>query len=118
MSEGIFTIDFCSFLVRRHEPDEAMKLIEKLQGKTVEEKLNIIEENFNKQYTTCLSAVKDHSFHIKSTQQSMMLIENEEPEERSASDTSSAPNDELIKSMMAANKLVLNYVKFFHQQSL
>ena len=33
MIEGIFTNDFCLFLVRRHEPDEAMKLIEKLQGK-------------------------------------------------------------------------------------
>ena len=36
----------------------------------------------------------------------MMLIENEEPEERSTPDLPSAPNDELIKSMLASNKLI------------
>ena len=54
LSEGVFTHNFCSFMMRQNAVDEAILLIEKLQGKTVEEKLNIIEENFNRQYTTPL----------------------------------------------------------------
>ena len=38
----------------------------------------------------------------------MMLVENEDPEDRSSSDASSAPNDELVKSMLASNKLIGN----------
>ena len=106
VSEGVFTHDFWSFMMRQNAMDEAILLIEKLQGKTVEEKLNIIEENFNRQYTTCLSAVKDHSFHIKSTQQSMFIQESEDLEDRSSSDASSVHNDELVKSMLASNKLI------------
>ena len=84
--------------------DETILLIQKIQDKPVEEKLNIIEESFNRQYAICLSAVKDHSFHMKSVQQSMILVVSEEPEEEDKSTPSSAPSDEFVKTMLASHK--------------
>ena len=106
LSEGVFTHDFCTFLIRMNAIDATILLIQKIQDKPVEEKLHIIEESFNRQYAICLSAVKDHSFHMKSVQQSMILVESEEPEEVDMSTPSSAPSDEYVKTMLPSNKLM------------
>ena len=83
--------------------DESFLLIEKLRDKPVGEKLNFPEKCFDRQYTICQSAVKDHSFHVMSEyDQSMMLVENDKPEELDKSNPSSTPNDELMKSMLGS----------------
>ena len=103
LSTGIFTHGFCTLLISVNATDESFLLIEKLREKPVEEKLDILEASFERQYAICQSAVKDHSYHVTSEyDQNMMLVENGEPEELEESNPSSTPNDELIKSMLAS----------------
>ena len=99
LSEGVFTHDFCTFLIRMNAVDETILLIQKIQEKTVEE------------------AVKDHLFHMKSVQQSMILVESEEPEEVDKSTPSSAPSDEFVKTMLASHKRMQNNIDQIQNQT-
>ena len=73
-------------MMQQNAVDEAILLIEKTSWQDSRRKVRHNRRKFQQTI---------YSFHLKSTQQSMMLIENKEPEERSTPDIPSAPNDEL-----------------------
>ena len=102
--KGMFTSDFCSFLVRQNEADEAIKLIEVLQGKTVGDKLSTIESIFERRCNTYLSAIKDHSVHLYNDQQ---RVEDEETREKTRKNPS--PEEMIFPGQKAS--MVINCYK-------